>query len=317
MPTARTPAKKPQHPDILTSAPLDEGPEAPDKPRYSWAQIRKKVKHASPEELEIYRVRIAPTELVKRGAQLRSERILTDMRTWLGQIIDWWSKQSAAQRAEIVGFSDARLRVVTHHAFVLQDLVARAAHPAQTRIDHAGAVARNEAAYAAAQHARQMLRAALDGASPMVKGWAAQVATADVAAGDPVKLPKTLKLLVGLGTKALTANKEVAAVLRADGLDEAALARFAALGTALTESHEQVRGAAATGDVSQADLDLQDGVCLQFMSQLRGVFANLRAQDRGAPLLLARSTHRVFGSGRRAESVDPAADGSGKAPVSS
>jgi hypothetical protein len=61
-------------------------------------------------------------ELVATGAKLRSERILTDLRTWIGLLVDWWSKLSPKARAVFVGFSDARLRVVVHHAFALRDL---------------------------------------------------------------------------------------------------------------------------------------------------------------------------------------------------
>lgn len=315
MANTRTHAKKPQPAARPAAAPVDEDASGPAKPRYTWEQIRAKVKPATPEELEIYRVRVPQAELVARGAQLRSERILTDLRTWIGQLVDWWSKVPAAQRVEMVGFSDARLRVLTHHAFVLQDLVARANEPQKARIDYAGAVARNDAAYRKAQHTRQVLRKVLDGAGAAEEGWAAQVAAADVAASTSATLPKTLKNLLDLAAKALAANRAVGAMLRADGLNEAALARFTAVYAALQESHEQTRGTAATGEVTQSNLDLQDGICLHQMVHLRGVLSELRSEDPSVPPLVPRATRGVIGPRSRAEADGNLGEGEAKPVV--
>ena len=94
--------------------------------RYTWEEIRARVPAADAKTLARYPVAATLAELIKESAALRSERILTDLRLWLGDIVAWWSKLTPEERAATVGFSDARLQVVTHHAFALIGLVRRA-----------------------------------------------------------------------------------------------------------------------------------------------------------------------------------------------
>jgi len=205
--------------------PIDVEPAAPVDPaepvaRYTWPEIRARVAEPDKASLATYRVAVAPKRLVEEGSLIASERILTDLRIWLGQIIDWWAALSPAERGLVEGFSEARLRVVTHHAFVLQDLLARAAkkHAASK---HAAAVAIANDVYRQAQAARVQLRAVLDQAAHAELGFAEAVATADAAASDEVALHATLGALIELAEKTLQQGGPVAAVLEADGFGAA------------------------------------------------------------------------------------------------
>ncbi len=299
------------------SAPSSPTDEPAPVARYTWDEIRARVPAADEATVARYAV-IAPTnELIKEGALVRSERILTDLRLWLGEIIAWWSKLTPEERTNVVGFSDTRLQVVTHHAFALADLSRRAANP-HAKSDHAEAVALADAAYARAQHQRRLLRAVLDQAASAAEGFAARVAAADGAASDAAALERTLGALVTLARDTLQRGGPVAAVLSADGLTPAALQRYEATLAALRETHEKTRGAAGSGPVAQADLDRQDGLLLLLMENLRKTFRALRAEDRRAPQLIARSTASYFG--RRSRKADaapepPVDDGKGTPPT--
>ena len=154
-PVRRSPSRTAAAP---VAPPVDVEPAAPVDPaepvaRYTWPEIRARVADADKASLATYRVAVAPKRLVEEGSLIASERILTDLRIWLGQIIDWWTALSPAERGLVEGFSEARLRVVTHHAFALQELLARATkkHAASK---HAAAVAIADDVYRQAQAAR-------------------------------------------------------------------------------------------------------------------------------------------------------------------
>ncbi|MEZ4404889.1 MAG: hypothetical protein R3A52_00145 [Polyangiales bacterium] len=294
-PSRAKPAPKPAPPE----APTDVAPAPSEEtaPRYTWEEIRAKVKPASPDELAVYAVNAADAELVALGARLRSERILTDLRTWIGQILDWRSRA----RTATFGFSDARLRVIVHHAFALQDLLDRSSVGARARIEHAQAVARADRAYREAQHARSLLRQVLDQAARAESGFADKVAAADTPASDPVALEKPLGALLAIVKEELAKNSAVGKVLAADNVNEATLQPFTKALDTLRETHSATRGAAHTGPVSQAEIDRHDGLCLTMMDDLRGLFRELREVDRAAPALMPRATASVFGRRRRAE----------------
>ena len=284
--------------------PVDVEPAAPVDPaepvaRYTWTEIRARVADADKASLATYRVAVAPKRLVEEGSLIASERILTDLRLWLGQIIDWWAALSPAERALVEGFSEARLRVVTHHAFALQELLARATkkHAASK---HAAAVAIADDVYRQAQAARRQLRAVLDQAAHAELGFAEAVAAADAAASDEVALHATLGALIGLAEKTLQQGGPVAAVLEADGFGAASIERYTALRTKLATSHETTRGAAGNGPVTQAELDAQDGVLLVYMRGLRDTFRAFRRTDPRAPVLIVRATRSYFGRSTRA-----------------
>ena len=314
-PTSRRPSPAPITP-AAAPAVAAEGPGAEPVARYTWEEIRARVPAADAKTLARYPVAATPNELIKEGATLRSERILTDLRLWLGDIVAWWSKLTPEERAATVGFSDARLQVVTHHAFALIGLVRRASK-SHAKSDHAAAVAVADTAYANAQRDRHLLRAVLDQAAPAAVGFAQSVAAADTAASDTAALDRTLGALVELARDTLRRGGPVAEVLTADGLTEASLSRYVAARAALRETHEKIRGAAGDGPVAQSELDQQDGLLLLHMEGLRKTFRALRAHDRRAPQLIARSTGSYFG--RRARKPDaaapPPADGGKATPA--
>lgn len=292
------------------AAPVDEAA------RYTWAQLRATVKPPSDEALTLYALRAPPSELVARGAQLRSERVLTDLRLWLGQILDWWRRLPAKRRAEVALFSEDRLRVVAHHAFALYDLVERAGARNKARIDHAEAVAKADKAFRDAQRARQVLRVALDQAAEADAGFGARVETADAPAGDDAeKLQRTLGSLIDLARSEMEKRSDVGKLLAADGA-AAALTRGDAALKALKETHEATRGAAPKGPVTQAELDALDGVCLTYMAHLRAAFRELKEDDPSAPTLVPRATRSVLGTRRHRDDKPPAAKEPVKEPSS-
>lgn len=296
-------------PDVPTDA------SAEPVARYTWEEIRSRVAPADAALLASFPVAATPSELSAEGALIRSERILTDLRLWLGDILDWWTKLPAQERSSFVGFSDARLRVVAHHGFTLLDLVGRAGNGG-AKSDHAAAVAVADTAYAAAQRVRGRLRALLDQAALAAVGFAESVTAADAPASDAAALDQTLGALIALARKTLKQGGPVAGVLAADGLTPAALDGYAKAQKALRDSHEKIRGAAGAGPVTQSALDQQDGLVLLHMGALRATFRALHADDRRAPLLVARSTSGYFGRrARKPAAPSPAPADGGKSPA--
>lgn len=289
-------AKKP--PRLAAETPTDDAP-VDEAARYTWAQLRATVKPPSDEALALYKLRAPRSELVSRGAKLRSERVLTDLRLWLGQIVDWWRRLPAKRRAEVALFSEDRLRVIAHHAFSLYDLVERAGARNKARVDHAEAVAKADTAFREAQRARQVLRLALDQAAEADGGFGARVDAADEPSdNDAEKLQRTLGSLIDLARGEMEKRSDVGRLLAADGA-AAALTRGDIALKALKEAHESTRGAAPKGPVTQTELDALDGACLTYMGHLRAAFRALKEDDPSAPTLVPRATASVFGVHRQ------------------
>lgn len=268
----------------------DDSAAGPGVARYTWSEIRAAVEPATEAELAVYTVRASEPELVAKGSQLRSEKILSDLRVWLGQIIDWRRRAKTLP----MGFSDARLRVLAHHAFALRELNDKINSRLSVKADHAEAVAIASAAYRAAQRDRKLLRAVLDQAAVVAEGFAAKVSAVDAPASSPDALVRSLEALIEVAHAELTQDTAVGKILRADNMTEDALVKFTEVVRVLQGSHDATRGAAGLGPVTQSQLDYQDGVCLTHMTALRVLFRELRESDRTIPVLIPRATARVL-----------------------
>lgn len=306
----KTPKPAPVDITAPTPAASDTPPPQPDDtPRYTWAEIRAKVKPATESDLAVYAVQASAKALVEDGANIDSVHILTDLRLWIGQLYDWWSKLSAERKRAVIGFSDARLRAVTHHALRLLDLSERSNHSDTVKIEQAAAVARANAAYAQGQTLRRTLTAVLIQAASADTTFKPEVDASDKPADNAVALQQTLRNLVATARKALKAGNKVGHVLAADNLTEEALAQFETLIVTIGATHGDTRGSASSGPVTKAELNQQDGVCLAFMRGLRAVTKVLREDDPTVPVLIPRATASVFGMGRKKKTAKPVSGG--------
>lgn len=298
--TKRTAAKTPSAaPSSAKSAePTDVvGP----PPKYTWEALRKHIGDPTDEERRIFAEPIAVAELVRDGASVRSERILTDGLRWLGLLWVYWSKLTPEEKQRVRGFSDGRLRVSLAHFLALRQALERNRAVASRAASHARAVAEAEERYRRGQWTRRQLTVALGESFSGHPALAAALAAADAKAKDAKQLSKTLRDLVAIGRSALASDPVLAEALRADGVDDAYLSSIEQLSADL-EVDAGDRGVAGEAPVSQSEIDRLDGLCLAAMRRMRRVFALHKKVDPRVPALAAIATRTVFG-GRTAQSA--------------
>jgi hypothetical protein len=263
--------------------------------RYTWEQLAAKIGDASEQEFEDFSVNVSTADLVKQGATVRSERILTDGLRWIGQIYQFWSKLKPAERAEFIGFSDARMRVLFARLRALKSAVARNAAAPNHAAALAKAVREAEETYRRGQRSRRRLVSALVQAAQSDASLAAQVAAANQPASDAAQLAKTLRALADVA-RAATASRAVAThgQLQRDGVTDAWLDQLVALAAAL-EAAAGTGGKASEKPIPQSEIDRLDGVCLLVLQDVRRVFAAAQEEDPRVPTLVPLATRSVFG----------------------
>jgi hypothetical protein len=279
--------------------------------RYTWVELKKRIGEPSAEELEVYAVHVPDEELVKAGATVKSQRLLTDGRRWLGQLWPYWSKLSADDKQNILGFSDARLRVTLAHFLALDSAIRSNESAPNVAIDHARVVAEADARYRKGQREREAFAAALRGAVTSDASIAAQLAAANTPATNASDLAATLRNLAALALAAVGPTSNAARALRADGFTDA---RIEALSTLAGELDRDASrgGAGGARPVSQAEIDRLDGVCIAHMQHIRSVFRTAKKSDPRVPTLQAIATRSVFWTGRRAKAAAATDKGAAK-----
>ncbi len=261
--------------------------------RYTWEQLAAKIAAPSEAEAKAFAVTVSTAELTKQGATVRSERILTDGRRWLGQIYPYWSKLTPVEKTDFIGFSDARLRVLFAQFVALKEAVAKNSAAPSHAADFAKVVAQAEATYKRGQLVRARIVRALTQAALSDPSLKAQVDAANTAAQDAAQLAKTLRAVIDVARGAV-AHTLTGVQLTHDGLSPARLDELSKLVVEL-ESAAGIGGKAGGKPVSQSEVDRLDGICLLAMQSVRSVFAAAQEEDPRVPTLVPLATRSVFG----------------------
>lgn len=283
-------------------APIDEVDASETPAKRTWEELVKKAGKATDEEVELFTTTTPATELVRLGASVRSQRLLTDGRRWLGQIWIYWSKLSAKEKSEWIGFSDARFRAVLADFLALKHAYERnAAAPSRTA-DEARDVVNANALYERGQEVRNTLVESLKQASGGDRALRAAIEAANTTAQEPKRLAKTLNNLVDEARKAAARDAKLARRFEADQITAAKLDEIEKLAVEIDRSGDS-GGARAGSPVPQSEIDRLDGVCIERMRGLRAVFNAKKASDRRVPALVPFATRSVFGLG--SDSAEP------------
>jgi hypothetical protein len=262
-------------------------------PKYTWERLHKLIGDPTEQERRIFAENIAATELVKAGASVRSERILTDGLRWLGQLWMYWSKLTQQEKERVKGFSDGRLRVTLGHFLALRQAVERNQAAPSRVASHAKAVAEAEARMRYGKLLRRQLRVALEESSRGRPSLVASLRAVDVKTQDAKQLSKALRDLVAVGRSVLASERALAEALRTDGIDEAYLSSIEQHAAAL-EADAGDRGVLAETPVPQSEIDRLDGLCIAAMRRMRRVFSLQKNVDPRVPTLAAIATRSVF-----------------------
>jgi hypothetical protein len=276
----------------------------------------------------MFAIRTPPAALVERGSHIRSEKIRTDMVRLCGTAAEFYPHATAAQRKLLLGFSSALLSVTVHSGVALGGLLEQRGGAVGHREGNLAADTTTAATvYTEGMSERERLTTALE---TVVSGDPTLKTRVDSAHGrvtDHATLSKSLLDLVKVGRGLLLDKASLAGQQLAEGgLTTADLDELAALAAHVKSSGASASGARTQGPVSQAALDLQDGICLEYLERVMKIWNGAHERDPSIPQLLPIATRSLFSPSRKQAAApdaeappvdaatDPAASG-GKTPV--
>jgi len=241
-------------------------------------------------------VDLPSTDLVERGAKIRSEKILTDLVRIGGQAAEFWNHASPNQKRNLLGFSWPLLQVLVHSGKKLADMVAtRDANANEREANRAAAFAIADQTYTQGMDERDRLVVALEGVESLVPGLDARIAAARATVNDHDSLATSLQALIKLCRELLlNPQSRVARQLTDGGVTSVELNTLETLANSVKSAGEQASGARKQGNVSQSDLDLQDGTCLTLLERVMRIFNRAHERDASIPRLLPIATRRMF-----------------------
>jgi hypothetical protein len=245
--------------------------------------------------------RESDAELIKLGAQIASDRILTDVDGLYSLAYVFWIKATEAQKSLLTGFSEGVLRYAVDRALALRDLTSTASGSGFMDTKE---IARRKKVAADAFSDGVSLR---DRARNTLKKAAPDVATIDIinnavgTAEDDEKLAAALERFAGIGEKMLSTQDEVAKAR----LEEVRLTKT--FMTELTDAAKKVRKTAQDAatqttvkHTTQGDIDRLDGVNLVILKEMVHTFEDAHDKDPSIPRLVPNSTRRLLG-GKKAK----------------
>lgn len=265
----------------------------------------------SSDEAQRYAIDVPNADLIEQGTQIRSEKILTDILRFSGILSEFWPQAAPAQKRELLGFSTPLLKVFVHAGKKLADMVEHhLASTDQRELQRSASIAVADQAYKEGMEERERLTTALEGVADLEAGLAARIAMASGRVTDFTTLANSIEALAKLAHEILAnANSRAAKQLGDGGLDAGLLAYFEEIASKVKATGEQASGARTKGPVSQADLDLQDGICLALMDRVMKVFNRAHERDPSIPKLVPIATRRMFVSSRKREASVPEPEG--------
>ncbi|WP_437676306.1 hypothetical protein [Sorangium sp. So ce131] len=258
------------------------------------------------------------SQLVERGRQIASSRVLTDMRRLYATAHACWSSALKDKREKLRGFSPELLALAVEQALALERLLE--AHESAGQKKDAARAAKDAALREALSRAlllRDQAYEVLRGVAGSGKEAREQLAQAVGTAEDPAALARGLTQLAALGKRYLTQKKGPLAVrARLMRLDQDYVERLEETAKELTQAAKTAAARPAGQKVTSGDLDRADGINLILLEQIVRVFERGNEQDPTIPRLVPIATRRLFSRKVRkkvAETADGGAAGGGAA----
>lgn len=279
-------------------------PNPPNEPEhaYTWDFVLALVPAPTPEAVARYTLKTPTAELVELGATIRTEKVLTDLVRWSGQVAEFLPKVTPAQRRLLLGFSDSFFSVLVYEGKKLREMLEsrsgnKDAREAK-RVAVLGAAAKG---YSDGMDERERLTNALVGVAEHDTGKLRErIDQAEGTVESAEDLVRSLKALAALARTLLAdPTTQVAQQLVDGGVTNEELDAFEATAEAVKSTADAATGARAQGPVSQAELDEQDAVCLTHMGRLMRIFNTAHGKDPSVPHLVPISSRRVLAASRK------------------
>ncbi len=254
-------------------------------------------------------------QLVGKGRQIASTRVLTDVRRLYVLAYSFWQSATDTQKETLRGFSTDLLAVAAHQAIQLDGMVAVHEEKGEAR----GAT--RAALDAALRDVFQKALVLRDQAHDVLLGVAGsdpaaqeEVNQAVGTAEDPATLGRGIGALVALGKKYLVTPsgpiKTRAKLLR---LDADYIAKLEGIGAALSAATQAAHARPAGEKITQGGLDRADGINLLLLGLIIRAFDDAHEQDPTIPRLAPIATRRIFDKGSRKKSSNEAGAGASEA----
>ena len=272
---------------------------------YTWEALAQAVPEPTAAQLAMFAIRTPPAALIERGAHIRSEKIRTDMVRLCGIAAEFYPHATAAQRKLLLGFSSALLSVTVHSGVKLGGLLEQRGSTHGSREGNLAADATTAASvYREGMNERDRLATALETAVNGEPTLESRVESARARVTDHATLSISILALVKVGRdlvldKASSAGQQLAE----GGLTQADLDDLTALATRVKSSGATAGGARTQGAVSQAALDLQDGICLEYLERTMKIWNGAHERDPSIPQLLPIATRSLFSPTRKPAAV--------------
>lgn len=279
-------------------------PNPPNDPEhaYTWDFVLALVPAPTPEAVARYTLKTPTAELVELGATIRTEKVLTDLVRWSGQVAEFLPKVTPAQRRLLLGFSDSFFSVLVYEGKKLREMLEsrsgnKDAREAK-RVAVLGAAAKS---YSDGMDERERLTNALVGVAEHDTGKLRErIDQAEGTVDSAEDLVRSLKALAALARTLLAdPTTQVAQQLVDGGVTNEELDAFEATAEAVKSTAAAAAGARAQGAVTQAELDEQDAVCLTHMGRLMRIFRTAHSKDPSVPHLVPNSSRRVLAPSRK------------------
>ena len=243
-----------------------------------------------PESQEAFRV---------MGAQIATERVLTDLRRILGQAFVFYRQATPAQKRLLRGFSEPMLAVAVDRAIALEalrrDFTSAGTADKSARVSsRAAAGVAFSAGLAVRDQAVTVFRTAVgtDVAARQRLTVAAGTAESDEA------LAAGLERLAGFG-EGLLSDAKTAKRAAVAGVDAEYLGEIGAASVAVRSASADASGRLTAQLAGQGALDAPDGLCLDLLSHIVHAFAAARDRDGTIPRLVPQATRRLLSARRK------------------
>ncbi|KYF71321.1 hypothetical protein [Sorangium cellulosum] len=258
------------------------------------------------------------SQLVERGRQIASSRVLTDVRRLYATAHACWSSASKEKRERLRGFSPELLALAVEQALALERLLD--AHESAGQKKDATRATRDAAlretlsrALLLRDQAYEVLRGVGGSGKEAREALAQAVGTAE----DPAALARGLVQLAALGNRYLVQKKGPLAVrARLMRLDKDYVERLEGTAREVTQAAKTAAARPAGQKVTAGDLDRADGINLILLEQIVRVFERANEQDPSIPRLVPIATRRLFSRRTRKKVTGAPSDGASGGGVS-
>lgn len=247
-------------------------------------------------------------ELIRLGARIKSDRIITDGSRMYALAYTVWAKATPEQKQSLVGFSADLLALAVDRALALRELTAAAdatgqSHGAKSEARAAAAQRAFSDGIALRDHAYTALRTVTGRDAALRARLDADLGTAENATG----LENGLRRLALFGRELLeTKKKPVATRVKLARLDGGYLDRLEAAANAVRDTARSASARSGAARASQGEIDLLDGINLYLLGAILHAFEAAHDIDATIPKLVPIATRRLLGKRTHASAPRPA-----------